>query len=156
MTAALSVDLRRRVVRSCLEEGLTYERAASRFGVGYATVNRWLRLFRETNQLEPKPLPGRKPRIDEAGHALVRQLVSDRSDATLAELTEAYANVVGVRVATCIMHRTLAKLGLSRKKRQSTRRSESETMSRFSAGTTSDFAAELSAFDVSSSSTKAG
>jgi transposase len=124
--------------------------------VGYASVNRWLRLFRETDQLAPKPLPGRTPRIDEAGQALVRRLVSERPDSTVTELAEAFGSVVGARLAPCIMHRALVKLGLSRKKRQCMLRSASETTSHSFDGTTSDFAAVSSAFDAaSSSSTKA-
>ena len=82
MGAALSVDLRTRVVAACRDEGATYEEAARRFGVGYASVSRWLRLYRQTNQLEARPLPGRTPRIDEAGRLFVRQFVESRPDAS--------------------------------------------------------------------------
>jgi transposase len=156
MTAALSVDLRERVVTACLEEGLTYGEAATHFAVGYASVSRWLRLFRETQQLEPKPLPGRTPRIDEAGMAIVRRLVSERPDATVVELAETYGSETGARLAPCIMHRALARLGLTRKKRQSMPRSAIGTMSDCFAGTSSDSVARRSACDASSSSMKAG
>ena len=125
MGAALSVDLRRRVVEAYSSGNFTYEETAQNFRVGYATVNRWLRLAREAGSLEAKPLPGRVPRIDTAGLAFVRQLVADHPDATLRELTHAYEVVHGSRLATCIMHRALSKLGLTRKKRLSTLRSES-------------------------------
>jgi transposase len=127
MGAALSVDLRSRVVAACRDEGATYEEAASRFGVGYASVSRWLRLHRETDQLEPQPLPGRTPRIDAAGRSFVRAFVEAHPDATLKELAEAYRESRGPLLALCIFHRTLAKLGLTRKKRQFTRRNESAT-----------------------------
>lgn len=156
MAAALSVDLRERVVAACVEEGLTYEEAASQFGVGYATVNRWLRLQRETQQLAPKPLPGRTPRIDEFGQALVRKLVSERPDATIVELADAYASVVGARLAPCIMHRALVRLGLTRKKRQCTPPKESALTSCYFDGTTNVFAVAPSGSAADcSSSTKA-
>ena len=125
------MDLRERVVRACLEEGLTYAQAASRFDVGYATVNRWLRLQRETHQLEPKPLPGRVPRIPQDKLALVRELVQQRPDATVKELAAEFGARTGIRLATCIMHRALAKLGLTRKKRASTRANAIAKMSYF-------------------------
>ena len=128
MGAALSVDLRARVVAACRDEGATYEEAASRFGVGYASVSRWMRLQRETNQLAARPLPGRVPRIDEAGRSFVRQFVESRSDATLKELAEAYRESQGPLLALSIFHRALAKLGLTRKKRRSTRPNENATM----------------------------
>lgn len=151
----MSVDLRGRVVKACLE-GLTYEEAASRFDVGYASVSRWLRLYRETKRLEPKPLPGRAPRIDEAGLVLVRKLVEQRADATLDELAKAYGELCGARLAPCIMHRALAKLGLTRKKRRFTRVSANATMSSFCDGTSSDFARSSDSAAACSSSTKAG
>ena len=118
MATALSVDLRKRVVAACTLEGASYEEAAARFGVGRASVSRWLRLFRETEALHPKPLPGRVPRIDKSGEALVEELVQARPDATVAELAEAFRMRVGCRpIATCIMHRALDRLGLTRKKR---------------------------------------
>jgi transposase-like protein len=99
MGAALSVELRARVVSACRDEGMTYEEAASRFGVGHASVSRWMRLYRETNQLKAKPYPGRTPRIDEVGQALVRQLVETRPDATLwrAHVVEESASAGGAR-----------------------------------------------------------
>jgi transposase len=127
MGAALSVDLRARVVAACRDEGATYEEAASRFGVGYASVSRWMRLQRETNQLAAQPLPGRVPRIDEAGRLFVRQFVESRPDTTLKELAEAYRESRGPLLALCIFHRALTKLGLTRKKRRSTRANESAT-----------------------------
>jgi transposase len=156
MGAALSVDLRARVVSACRDEGMTYKEAACRFGVGYASVSRWMRLYRETNQLKAKPFPGRTPRIDEVGQALVRQLVETRPDATLLELAQAYGESRGTRLAPSIMHRALAKLGLTRKKRRSTRPSESAKTSRSCVGTSSS-SAGVSDFGVDCfSSTKAG
>jgi transposase len=156
MGAALSVDLRARVVGACRDEGMTYEEAASRFGVGYASVSRWIRLYRETNQLKAKPFPGRTPRIDEVGQALVRHLVETRPDATLLELAQAYGESRGIRLAPSILHRALAKLGLTRKKRRSTRPSESATTSCSCVGTSSS-SARVSDFGGDCfSSTKAG
>ena len=120
MATAISLDLRARVTAACLQEGATYEEAAARFGVGRASVSRWLRLYCETEALEPRPLPGRVPRIDEAGEALVLELVRSRPDATLAELAEAFRMRTSSRpLATCIMYRALDRMGLTRKKRRS-------------------------------------
>jgi transposase len=140
-----------------LEDGFTYTEAAAHFGVGYASVSRWLRLHRETSQLKPKPFPGREPRIDADGEALVRKLVADSPDATVNELAAAYTKTLGVaRLAPCIMHRALAKLGLTRKKRRSMRRNASEMTSRSFAGISRNFESNSVSEDASFSSTKAG
>ncbi len=86
-----------------------------------------MRLYRETNQLAAQPLPGRVPRIDEAGRSFIRQFVESRPDATLKELAEAYRDSQGPLLALCIFHRALVNLGLTRKKRRSTRASENAT-----------------------------
>ena len=157
MSQPLSVDLRQRVVSACLEDGFTYFEASAHFGVGYASVSRWLRLHRETSQLEAKPFPGREPRIDAEGEALVRKLVADSPDATVNELAEAYTNVLGVaRLAPCIMHRALAKLGLTRKKRRFMRPSAIAMTSCSYAGTSRSFGSSSVSEDASFSSTKAG
>src|SRR6185436_6851937 len=48
MAAPASLDLRRRVVEAYERGGVTYAQGGERFAVGRATVNRWLRRFRET------------------------------------------------------------------------------------------------------------
>jgi hypothetical protein len=58
MTKGLSIDLRKRVVayyEAHRSQGATYESTASRFAAGGATVNRWLRLKRETGSVAVKP-----------------------------------------------------------------------------------------------------
>jgi putative transposase len=153
MPAALSVDLRLRVVEAYKTEGLSYGEAAARFGVGYATVNRWLRLLRETQQLEAKPLPGRARRITREGDEIVRRLVREQPDATLKELADRYGSIEGRRLPVALMQRAVARLGLTLKKRSSTPVSAIATTSCSSDGTTNTSApASAEGF---SSSTKA-
>jgi transposase len=121
-----------------LEDELTYAEAAARFGVGYASVSRWLRLQRETRQLAPRPLPGRAPRIGAAGLMMVRRLVAEQPDATVKELAASFATATGGRLAPCIMHRALVKLGLTRKKRVSMRLNVNATTCSSFDGTTRD------------------
>ncbi|MFY0539472.1 DUF977 family protein [Nannocystis pusilla] len=58
MPIAISTDLRIRIVEARAQERLTYEQLAERFGVGRATVDRVLRLARETGSVEPRPHGG--------------------------------------------------------------------------------------------------
>jgi hypothetical protein len=49
----------------------------------------------KTKRLEPKPLHGPKPRVDESGLRFVRRLVEQRPDATLNELAHAVSLLRG-------------------------------------------------------------
>lgn len=48
-----SVDLRERIVEAVLERRFSICEAASTFWVGHATVERYLRRFRESGELTP-------------------------------------------------------------------------------------------------------
>lgn len=126
MARPISNDLRERVV-SAFERGEgTYLQLAERFGVGEASVSRWLRIKRERGDVSPLPhKSGRRPTFDEEGLKELRQLVDEQPDATLAELSARYAERRGVVVALNIICRALQRLELRRKKRPSTRRNSS-------------------------------
>jgi transposase len=128
MAWAHSQDLRERVIAAHAEGGTTYDGLAVRFRIGRATVNRWLRRHRETGSVAPKPhRSGNPPKVDEAGRALLRELVDAKPDATLAELAAAYRERTDLKLALCMVHRALAGLGITRKKRPSTRRNAKPT-----------------------------
>lgn len=88
MPKTYSMDLRERVAKA-VDEGDTPEEAAETFGVSRAWVYGLLKRRNETGSLEPN-LSGRTGRPAKlAGHeALLRQLVDETQDATLAEICE--------------------------------------------------------------------
>jgi transposase-like protein len=70
MPAPLSNDLRIRIVEARAREGMTYEKLAERFDVGRATVDRVLRLARETGSVEPaRQGPRTRPAVSSPGDA---------------------------------------------------------------------------------------
>lgn len=117
MPAPYSMDLRARVIEACDELGLSDLEAAETYKIGEATVRRWRRKVRETGTVEPLPHAGGNPaRIDAAEHARVREIVAEKSDATIQEIRDTWATSSGKDASRSAMVRTLAKLGLSRKK----------------------------------------
>ncbi|WP_096331995.1 helix-turn-helix domain-containing protein [Nannocystis exedens] len=109
--------LRIRIVEARAQEGLTYEQLAERFSVGRATVDRTLRLARETGSVEPKPHGGGVARrITAQEQELLVELVRARPDATLAELCIALQIRAGVQISRATMCRELQRLGFTRKK----------------------------------------
>lgn len=62
MARPYSMDLRERVVRAVEEEGLSRNKAASRFGIGIKTAIDWVRRHRETGSVAAKPMGGCRPK----------------------------------------------------------------------------------------------
>jgi transposase len=155
MPKPISVEVRERVVAAHREGLGTYDELAEIFSVGSASVNRWLRMARDTGSLVAKLPPGRTPKLDEGARAVLRELVETRPDATLAELGASLEQRLGVRLVPSAIFKVLAKMGITRKKRPSTLRNVSATTSRSCDGTSSDFARSSGFVDASSSSTKA-
>jgi transposase len=85
MAESHPVELRIRIVRAYMAGDQSYPEVAARFGVGEASVKRWVRLHRRTGGVEPSPKAGGTPstvtkEAIEAALAVVR-------DATAGELT---------------------------------------------------------------------
>jgi transposase len=86
-----SVDLRKRVV-AAIENGLSRNEAAKRFGIGISTAIGWARLQKETGSVAPGKMGGHKPKAISGEHRVwLLQRLKDR-DFTLrglvAELAE--------------------------------------------------------------------
>jgi len=119
---AYSLDLRERIVHA-VEAGRPLKEVARAFGVGRATVRRYVRLERATGSLAPRTSPGRPAAIGAADAAALGAQLADAPDATLAEHCERWARERGVSVSAATMHRAIARLGFTRKKRSSMRAS---------------------------------
>ena len=119
--AAYSIDLRHKLLHAC-ERRLGSQRAlADLFGVSLSFVEKLLRRHRTTGDIAPKPhAGGPRPALDAAADALVRRLVRENTDITLAELCARVADEKGRRVSVATMCRLLQRLGLPRKKSRST------------------------------------
>ena len=118
---AYSLDLRERVVRA-VAAGTPRAVAARAFGVGLATVERYVRRHR-AGELAPRSSPGRPARIGPDAEPALRAQLAAAPDASLAEHVERFAAERGVRVSVATMHRAIARLGWTRKKSRSGRAS---------------------------------
>lgn len=113
---AYSVDLRKRVVAGVLEQGLSTDEAAKLFQVGSATVECYLRQFRERGELTPRTSPGRPRLLDAAQEEHLKRQVERKNDLRLKVRCAELKEVSGVLVSEATMCRTLKRLGMSRKK----------------------------------------
>ena len=110
-----SKDLRLRVLAAC-DRGMPRREVAHLFGVSEPTVRRYLRLRRETGDVEPKPLPGPSARKGAALEEALPAQARTNPDLTLAEHCELFEKAHGVGVSTATMSRAFARLGLPLKK----------------------------------------
>ena len=110
---ALSLDVRKRIVAAYESGAHSQASLAGMFGVSTRTVKRLWRQWRETGDVRPGRVGGRRPRAI-AGRSLQRlkRAVRERPDATLEELRAA----CGVSCSRVTVHNTLKRLGYRRKK----------------------------------------
>ena len=122
-----SNDLRERVV-AAIDTGHTREEVAELYNLALSTVGRFIRRKRETGSVEPGKFGGHKT-FTLAPHAdLVRALVAEQPDSTLAELKARLAKEK-VEISQSAIFRFLRHLKLPFKKKVSTRPNRIEMMS---------------------------
>ena len=116
MTAPLSQDLRRRLVRA-VDEGSSAREAAARFDVSASAAIKLVRRVRETGSTEPARIGGYRKALL-ADHAeLLRELTAARPGITLAELSEELVSRGIAPGCLATIWSMLRRLGLSHKKR---------------------------------------
>ena len=117
MAKPLSLDLRKRVVHAYEAASDSMAHIAGRFGVGVATVNRWVNRYRKTGLLAPLAhAGGPAPKVDERGLSLLSTLLDEQPDATRSEVAEQYRQHRGISLSVATVGRDLRRLGLTRKK----------------------------------------
>ena len=111
-----SLDLRERILTSYNHPAGTREEIAYRFRVSLGMGKKLLQQRRRTGDIRPRHrYSGRKPMIVEVHRRPLRALLSRKPDMTLKELRQA----VALPCTLPASHYTLAKLGLTYKKRPS-------------------------------------
>ena len=115
MGAALSLDLRRRVI-AAIKAGTSCRRAAARFGVGVATAIRWQAQLRREGDIAAKPMGGdRTSHRIEAHAALILTTCEERPQLYLRELRDVMREH-GVETSISGLARFFVRHGISRKK----------------------------------------
>ena len=114
---AYSLDLRLKAL-DAVERGISRKEVVRTFGISMPTLERYLRLRRQTRDLAPKPSPRRTPSICatvEDRRALWRQL-EENDDSTLQHHCEIWEKERKVRVSVATMSRAVRRLGWTFKK----------------------------------------
>lgn len=112
----ITYELRKRIVEA-YTSGLsgTYAETAAIFGVGESTVNRLLRLYRDTGDVKAKPVGGNYPRqVDDLDWLLKH--AENAPDARLSERIDDWEKFSGRRVASSTMSKAMKAINWSYKK----------------------------------------
>lgn len=117
-------ELRARVVAAVESGEHSIPEVASLFGVGLTFVKKMLRIHRAGDDLEPRHGGGTEPSLKEPERDLLRAEVAKQSDITLEELQEILVKKRKVSVSQSTVSRALKDLGLPRKKRVYSPKSE--------------------------------
>jgi transposase len=123
---ALSGDLRERVVNAVVEEGMSRNAAAKRFGVGIASAVRWVARFEATGNVSASPMGGdRRSQRIEAHRNYLLGLNRRQPDMTLLEIQARLIANAGERFSSSVIWRFFDRHGITFKKRPRTLRSNS-------------------------------
>jgi transposase len=134
MPRVISKDLRHRVVEAHLGGKGTYKQLAELFGIGEASVSRWMRLHREKGELTPAPRGGGFPaRIPRSEYPALERLVAEKPDRTVSELRDQWQQRFGRDLSRSAMQRALSAAGFTWKKNAFVRRSSGDPKSKRSA-----------------------
>jgi putative transposase len=115
MPAPLSRDLRERIV-AAIRDGSSMRGAAARFSVSPSSAIKLMARFRATGSVAPARYGGhRRPILPHED--LLRALVAERPDMTLAEIRDELRRQRGLSVCLATIHVKLHRLGLRFKKR---------------------------------------
>lgn len=120
MPAPYALHLRHRVVAALLVGDQTQAEVARQFSVSLTTAEDWLRRYRATGSVEPTaqrhgPLPILSPDDDDG----IAAYIDADNDLTLLELAHRFADDTGRVVSETTVFRSLARRGVTRKKRHS-------------------------------------
>jgi transposase len=127
---AYSIDLRKRVLAAC-DAGKKTKAVAESFSVSRAWVRRLKQRRREDNgSIEPRPIPGAKPKLDDAQRSKLKEFVRRTPDATLEELRARIKSEMEISISIGALWETLRAMDLPLKKSHSMRPSRTVRTSR--------------------------
>ena len=118
-----SLDLRYKVVQAYAQGKLSIRKLAQQFVISPATVQKYLKQYREKQDLTPQKLGTRKVGILESHKEFILDMVASHPDWTLQEYIEFLADQRDIDASPSTLCRFLKKEGLTLKKKLSERES---------------------------------
>lgn len=110
------IEIRAAIIAN-YENEFTQEEIADEHGIHQSTVSKILKQYKNEGHVIPGKAHGRKPKFKESDHLMVKQLILDNPDKTLAAYSELISNRLGIQAGRSVLARLLDKLKLKRKKK---------------------------------------
>lgn len=117
---AYSVDLRQKIVDTYFNEQISIAKVAERFCVAKSFVQKIIKQWRETGNLNPrKPSGGKQLKLSPLQIIMVGDWANEKNDITLEKIQKRLEEEENIRVSLSTICRVLQSLNLSRKKNTS-------------------------------------
>lgn len=115
---AYSLDLRQKIVDTYLESGISQRQLATRFCVTLSFIEKLLKQYRETGNIASKiRIKQTPPKLNEQQLNVLKEIVQENNDATLAEIREELEKKAGVLIGRSTVDRMLQKMDITIKKK---------------------------------------
>jgi putative transposase len=85
-----SLDLRQKIIDAREQQQLSIRQLAKIFGVAKSFVQKIVKQYQETGDLQPRYSRGRPPKMDSEQIVVLLQIIDENNDATLEELAELF------------------------------------------------------------------
>ena len=112
-----SIDFRQKIIEVYEQENISIRKLAQRFQVAKSFIQKLLKQYRETGDINPR-VQGGHPPIKLQGEQLVTliEIIESNNDATLEELCELLQEKTGITVSRSTMGRVTLQLNYTVKK----------------------------------------
>ena len=118
MPKAISLDLRKRILKAYDSGNVTQQEVADRFDVSLGMVKKLIQQRRHLGDISPQNFrSGAKPKITQEHRKSLREMILKKPDMTLEELKKA----LGLNCTIQALHYVLIDMGISYKKKLSER-----------------------------------
>lgn len=115
---AYSLDFRQKIVDTYLEGGISQRQLAARFCVTLSFIEKLLKQYRETGNIASKiRIKQTPPKLNEQQLNILKEIVEENNDATLAEIREELEKKAGVLISRSTVDRMLQKMDITSKKK---------------------------------------
>lgn len=116
--AAYSLDLREKILLAWKNKENTQRGLAERFKVSLSFISNFLRRYKETNEISPRPQGGdRRSKIKGKDEEFLKTMVAEQSDIYLREIQENLQKSQGIQISLSGLSNKLKSLNLQRKKK---------------------------------------
>lgn len=115
------IEFRQKILEVYKKENISIRSLAQRFCVAKSFVQKILKQYQETGDIQPKPSGGRpQPKLKQEQLIDLIEIIETNSDATLEELCDLLEAKVQVRISRATMGRITQKLNYTVKKKRCT------------------------------------